>query len=125
MTHCVICNNLLSGIKRKYCSNKCKGKDTNNIHQNYEKQKDRALTRKLCLINDKGGKCEKCGYNNNSAALCFHHLDPTQKEYGIDSRQCSNRTLESLKIEAAKCILLCANCHMEIHYPDLTGNLSN
>jgi hypothetical protein len=27
--------------------------------------------------------------------------------------------MEELKEEAEKCILLCHNCHMELHYPHL------
>lgn len=74
---------------------------------NWKKEK-----RKL-LIKYKGGKCEKCGYNKCIEALDFHHLDPSQKEFGLSSNSYS---LEKMKKEADKCILVCANCHREIHY---------
>ena len=81
----------------------------------YRKQKERALKRKLELIELKGGKCEKCGYDKNIAALEFHHLNPSEKSFQIDSRHLSNTHIDKLKIEVNKCILLCANCHREIH----------
>ena len=45
----------------------------------YEKQKERALTRKLEIIERKGGKCEICGYDKNIAALELHHVNPENK----------------------------------------------
>ena len=56
-----------------------------------------------------------CGYNKCVASLDFHHEDPTKKEYGISSNG-STISWEKLKIELDKCILLCANCHRELHY---------
>jgi predicted Zn-ribbon and HTH transcriptional regulator len=52
----------------------------------YLKQKERALSRKLEIIRLKGGKCERCGYDKNIAALEFHHLDPSIKSFQLDSR---------------------------------------
>lgn len=81
----------------------------------YDKQKERALKRKLELIELKGGKCQICGYDKNIAALDFHHTNPEEKSFQLDSRHLSNTNIEILKEEAEKCILVCANCHREIH----------
>ena len=59
--------------------------------------------------------CEICGYNKNSAALCFHHLDSKEKDFGI--AELSKTSTAGLEEEIRKCMLLCHNCHMEIHYP--------
>lgn len=59
-----------------------------------------------------GNKCQICGYNKCSSALEFHHLNPEEKE-GIVSNSYGT-VKESLK-EAKKYILICANCHREIH----------
>jgi len=68
---------------------------------------------KEALIAYKGGKCEICGYDKNChSAYHFHHLDSTVKDFSVSNR---NRSLEKLKKEADKCILLCANCHAEEH----------
>lgn len=60
-------------------------------------------------------KCQLCGYDKCKAALDFHHIDPSQKEFAI--RGISRKTihLDKMKTEIAKCILLCARCHREVH----------
>lgn len=68
---------------------------------------------KLMLIEYKGGKCEICGYNRCVDALEFHHVDPTEKEIPIGSGNI--KSFEKLKQEVDKCILVCSNCHKELH----------
>ncbi len=58
-----------------------------------------------------------CGYHKNQAALCFHHIDPTEKSFQIDLRKCSNSSWSNLIVEADKCLLLCLNCHADVHNP--------
>jgi hypothetical protein len=106
---------------QKFCCLKCKNSVNNKKYQNFDTQKARGIARKLELVKRKGGKCENCGYDKNLAGLCFHHLDPSTKEFQIDARKCANSDMESLVKEANKCSLLCHNCHMEEHYPELTG----
>lgn len=74
----------------------------------------RRLKLKLLAIDYKGGKCEKCGYNKCIAALEFHHLDPATKNFGIGSAGYT-RSWEAVKNELDKCILVCSNCHRELH----------
>ena len=59
-----------------------------------------------------GGKCIRCGYNRCVQALEFHHLNPATKETIISS---DSITLEKAIKESKKCILICSNCHKEIH----------
>lgn len=68
---------------------------------------------KELLVEYKGGKCEICGYNKCIEALEFHHTNPEEKEFGICNGDI--KSVERLKIEADKCILVCANCHRELH----------
>lgn len=85
----------------------------------YKSQKERGIYRKLHLIEYLGGKCEMCGYDKNIAALEFHHKNPEEKSFQLDSRHLSNTNVELIKKEADKCLLICANCHRELHNPDL------
>jgi hypothetical protein len=62
----------------------------------------------------KGGKCEICGYDKCSRALSFHHLDPKEKEFGVSDKGLTRSWLK-IQNEIDKCILICANCHMEVH----------
>ena len=69
---------------------------------------------KEMAVTYKGGKCEKCGYNKCIAALDFHHLNPLEKDFSIGNKGYT-RSWENIKKEIEKCILVCANCHREIH----------
>lgn len=89
----------------------------------YDTRDVRGLIRKYEAIMRFGGKCSKCGYNGNISSLEFHHLNPETKSFGIDLREFSGHTLEDLNKELDKCVLLCANCHRELHHPEL--NMDN
>lgn len=77
---------------------------------------DKMLTKRKLMIRKArellGGKCSICSYDKCAAALEFHHTDPTKKNMEIGSARYGwERTEKELK----KCILICANCHREIH----------
>ena len=72
---------------------------------------------KLELVLLKGGKCCICGYNKCIAALDFHHLDPSKKELSFNKSRL--KLDQKIKDELDKCILVCSNCHREIHYNNL------
>lgn len=121
---CVNCSKELTGFNTTYCDNKCKtafyyknNKETLNANTN-ERQRIVSRERKLKLIEMSGGKCELCGYNKNYSALTYHHIDPSNKVFTLDSRNLSNTNWESILEEHKKCQLLCSNCHAEIHNPN-------
>ena len=60
----------------------------------------------------KGGCCEICGYSKCISALEFHHKDPNEKDFSISGKSIS---WDRIKKEIDKCILVCSNCHREIH----------
>lgn len=64
--------------------------------------------------------CSICGYNKNGAALEWHHIDPLEKD-GAPAEMLKLGTVEGwnqYQKEIKKCILVCANCHREIHNPE-------
>ena len=65
-------------------------------------------------IKYKGGKCCLCGYNKYNGALEFHHINPDEKDFNI-SKDGHVRSWERVRGEIDKCVLLCANCHRELH----------
>lgn len=71
------------------------------------KEKVRALKKEY------GGKCSRCGYNKCFDALEFHHLDPSVKEFSLGERR--GLRIDDLRKELDKCILVCRNCHTELH----------
>lgn len=75
--------------------------------------------RKAKAVEYKGGKCERCGYCKSNAALTFHHKIPEEKSFGI-SEKGKARKWSVLQTELDKCVLLCHNCHAEIHEEETT-----
>ena len=69
---------------------------------------------KKMAIEIKGGKCQLCGYNRCVWALDFHHSDESNKSFSLSTRGLT-RSWALIKAEVAKCALVCANCHREIH----------
>lgn len=64
-------------------------------------------------------KCEKCGYGKCFAALELHHRNNGQKENVKDKLSTwlyygPERFKE--KINSVEYIILCSNCHRELHY---------
>lgn len=86
--------------------------------QSRKKNYDRVLARrqqhKLKAIEYKGGKCQICGYSKSPWALTFHHTDPSEKSFTI--AKYTTFKWERIQEELDKCLLLCQNCHAEIHH---------
>ncbi|MBA3807708.1 MAG: helix-turn-helix domain-containing protein [Solirubrobacterales bacterium] len=82
---------------------------------------------KRILVEEAGGRCRLCGYSRCVAALEFHHTDPSTKEFTLAQR--GAHSIERLRAEVRKCVLLCANCHAEVEVgftalsSDVSGNL--
>lgn len=68
---------------------------------------------KQILVHEAGGRCQACGYDRCVGALEFHHLVRAEKRFAV-SQEGVTRALEACRAEAAKCALLCANCHAEV-----------
>ena len=100
-----LCDNKLIGRKKKYCSPRCKNKGA--VTRRRQKIKQMA-------VEYKGGKCQLCDYSKCIGALTFHHIKPEDKEFGIAANGHS-RSWERVRKELDKCILICANCHAEVH----------
>ncbi len=64
------------------------------------------------IVKEAGGRCALCGYDRCTAALEFHHLDPATKVFTIGSG--NTWSLQRMRQEARKCVLLCGNCHAEV-----------
>jgi 5-methylcytosine-specific restriction endonuclease McrA len=61
-----------------------------------------------------------CGYSRSRKALHFHHVNPGDKKFRISGKWAMS--WENLRTELDKCIIVCANCHAEIH-DDTTATL--
>ena len=69
-------------------------------------------------------KCQKCGYDKCAEALDFHHINPEEKEDRIARMISNNYSLDKIKEEMKKCIVLCSNCHREFHHYEKTKGIT-
>lgn len=70
---------------------------------------------KAWAVAQSGGCCKLCGYDRCLAALDFHHLDPTTKDSGLEAGIRRSWGKPRILAEISKCLLVCRNCHSEIH----------
>ena len=111
-----------------YCCKQCGESNEESMMNKGQGRKSLSLCKKCHAINNaerghrnrleyiayKGGRCEICGYDKCSAALDFHHKDPNEKDPTFDNIRYWG--LEKAKKELDKCLLVCSNCHRELHY---------
>jgi predicted HNH restriction endonuclease len=98
-----LCKKLLEGRKTKFCNRSCQNKY-------YVDKRRKDL--KIKAVQFMGTSCKFCGYAKCYGALDFHHL--RDKSFSI-SKEGYTRSWEKIKAELQKCILVCKNCHAEIH----------
>lgn len=67
---------------------------------------------KQILVVEAGGRCQLCAYDRCLAALEFHHVDPSEKHFGMARNGVHG--IDRLRAELRKCVLLCGNCHAEV-----------
>jgi len=112
---CKICDRIFNtdSYSRIYCY-ECSGESTRSNNKSRKHQKT-VLRRSMKLQASKllGGNCSLCGYNKCVDALEFHHKDPKEKDFKLSAG--NTMSWNEYKNEASKCILVCSNCHKEIH----------
>jgi|APFre7841882793_1041355.scaffolds.fasta_scaffold29243_1 hypothetical protein len=118
------CAKLDSNGKRIYAERTCPSCGKKHCHRghychlcNFNKRSKTIGERVKSLV---GNECWVCGYNKTKKNLCFHHVDPSKKSFGLDMRSIQKTNWENVLEEMKKCILVCHNCHGEIHYDILT-----
>lgn len=88
-------------------------------HKKEIKEKERKCREEKRLYIDKyklSKGCIICGYNKCAAALDFHHMK--DKKFYLASSIGCRKNINEIKREMDKCIVLCANCHRELHYKE-------
>ena len=83
------------------------------MSNNYKDVKNFRQRQKNRMVYVMGSKCNICGYDKCITALELHHLNPLEKEFTFSAN--TNRAWEHIEKELPKTILVCANCHREIH----------
>lgn len=83
-------------------------KNSDHVKRWRENTKDR-------IIESMGGGCCVCGYNITHRSLTLHHINPMDKEISLGSIRATPRKWDIIVSELRKCVMVCANCHGEIH----------
>ena len=90
-----------------------------NIYKDIESKRiERARYNKKRAVDIMGGKCSICGYAQNIASLEFHHTDPSKKDH-TPKNLFRDKDFDKTMLEIKKCVLVCKNCHTDIHHPEL------
>ena len=79
------------------------------------KKRERIKNRDFIKNYKKDKFCAFCGYREHPEILVYHHVKGVKK---WDLSKMKIRTLTTIKREIEKCILLCPNCHMWLHYKE-------
>lgn len=111
--HGEVVHYLVKGKSNSWKCRECNSERVNTTRRN----------NKTKLVAMFGGECVICGYNRYVGALEFHHSEPEHKDFGLSSRGMT-WALSKMIEEAKKCILVCANCHREIHAGLVYGPLA-
>lgn len=69
---------------------------------------------KVRAVDYMGGRCAGCERAGPPSLFDFHHLDAKDKGFGI-GQDGIPRPWEKIVAELEKCVMLCANCHREVH----------
>lgn len=69
---------------------------------------------KLRAMEWMGSDCNGCGRPVLPSQAEFHHRDPATKDFGVSAKGLI-RAWPEIESELAKCVMLCANCHREVH----------
>ena len=70
---------------------------------------------KTALVGAFDNKCQLCGKTYPQSVFEFHHLNPSQKSFGLACGT-TTRAKADYAREAKKCVMVCANCHRLIEY---------
>ncbi len=107
---CRICNNPCLNYKyRVYCSEECQKEGIKKLGREHKRKQGLWFYE----YKKKLGGCKICGYNKCIGCLDFHHKNNDKK---VSPSALRNYNPKFAIKELKKCILLCKNCHYEIHY---------
>lgn len=95
--------------RRYYQKNKQRYRKLNEEH------KERARQFVLSYKMERG--CQRCP-ERHEAVLVLHHRDPKAKDVDLATAVCNMWSEERLLAEMEKCDVLCANCHLKLHWAE-------
>ena len=114
--NCTTCEKSFELTKANFYSNGYAKKGNQKLKSKCKKCfDDHAKNRLTDIITEHYGeyKCSVCGYDRCIGAIEFHHFNAGEKDFEVSKM--SSFSKEKIISELEKCLMLCANCHREIH----------
>lgn len=109
---CRVCNDSCTDLRlRCFCSINCQ-KIYSREYNRVWKQEHTGVNGWFYQYKMSLGGCSYCGYSKCAAALDFHH---PKEDKQVSPAAVKNFTEENGLQELEKCVLLCKNCHFELH----------
>lgn len=108
---------------KQYLRHDCKKCFNSTCNKNgRDKKRKRIRENRNYAVKKLGGICSICGYCENLNVLVFHHPNGRDHDKKRTISKLKDNTGENarkkLDKELEKCVLLCSNCHLDIHYPN-------
>ena len=111
--HAIWCKTCMSAYGKEYVSKHKK--------QQVIKTRRGHINRRKILTEIKTNfGCKHCG-ETNGPVLIFHHVDPATKKLNIGASATIGNKWEQILKEVQKCVVLCSNCHILVHWRDRNG----
>jgi len=86
------------------------------------RRRERWRSQAACLDKLRDRPCQDCGRRFPACAMDFDHRDPAAKRAQV-TQMVSRAGLDTILAEAAKCDIVCANCHRLRTYNRRSGTL--
>jgi hypothetical protein len=100
--------------KRKEVQARYATKPEVKFRKHLRRQRQIAVVREWLQAYKKTLRCSLCP-ETHPACLDFHHLDAATKVGRVSNYASFNFSIDRIKAEIAKCVVLCANCHRKHH----------
>lgn len=81
----------------------------------------RLACRKWIVEHKQNNPCQICG-EDRWWVLEHHHIDPTTKSFSLSGGAGAKRSIKAIQQEIDKCIVICSNCHRDLHYKQRVNN---
>lgn len=109
------------GLQR-YCKECHKSINKKHYDRNKDAYVERATSHRKQLIDwwksyKETLSCEVCG-ESRWWCLDFHHKDPSTKDMAVSSMVSNTKSKKAILEEIAKCVVVCRNCHADIHHKE-------
>lgn len=106
---------------RKVCDI-CRLENARASSRKYNKNNPHNSTRKRMIRNrefirdyKKDKKCSLCSYDKYPGILDFHHKVRSKSNKSVNILMKTLKSIDIIQKEIDKCILVCPNCHRELH----------